>query len=360
MLWRAYALLSHGGDRIGLRLPRPQGGRSACGHPDDVLRLLEQTDEAIWAASALAACAESGLLRELATSASIDQIAARLSLPPALISALVDVLESHGLVSRDAAGVCATSALRPFTTPDGAAAFRASLQAPLLQTEDFRRRLAVRDLRLDGWTHTDQEIIEAQGAMTRLWTEKALPKLRYLPGLVARLGRPGAALLDVGAGAAGLSIALCRAFPQLSAVALEPAAHPAAIGERHVRAADLANRIVIRRERVEHLDDREAFDFVFLPQMFLPDAVMAETMKRVFHALRPGGWILVAVLAQEDRSLSSAVNRLKTLLWGGNTRGSAAVKSHLAGAGFDPVIRAPGGGRLRMICARRPNRGVRA
>jgi hypothetical protein len=32
----------------------------------------------------------------------------------------------------------------------------------------------------------------------------------------------------------------------------------------------------------------------------------------------------------------------------------AGLKQGLAAAGFDPVIRAPGGRALRMICARRP------
>jgi hypothetical protein len=31
------------------------------------------------------------------------------------------------------------------------------------------------------------------------------------------------------------------------------------------------------------------------------------------------------------------------------------LRPRLAAAGFDPVIRAPGGHSLRMICARRPN-----
>ena len=146
-----------------------------------------------------------------------------------------------------------------------------------------------------------------------------------------QLEAPGAALLDVGAGAAGLSIALCRHFPHLSAVALEPAPHPAELGERHVRQAGLADRIAIRRERVEDLQEDKAFDLAFLPQMFLPDAIIEEALQRIFRALKPGGWLLVAVLSHEGQGTVSAVNRLKNLLWGGNTRD---VAQHQAASGI--------------------------
>ncbi len=105
---------------------------------------------------------------------------------------------------------------------------------------------------------------------------------------------------------------------------------------------------------MEHLDDAAAFDLAFLPQMFLPDAIMPETARRVFRALRPGGWLLVAVLARQGPRLAATVSRLKNLLWGGNLRDVDAVRPHLADAGFRPIIRAPGGEAFRMICARRP------
>jgi predicted O-methyltransferase YrrM len=357
MLWRAYALLSHGTDRIGLRSWQPSGKPRLRQRPEDVLALLERTDEAIWLASALAASAETGLIRALEQPSTVDDMAKRLSIAPELLRTLTDVLIGAGLASQQSGLVHAAPALIPFTSPTGAARFKAALKAPLLQTEDFRHRLAEGQMILDGWTHTDEAIIEAQGTLTRLWTEKALPKLKFLPGLTARLEERGANVLDVGTGAAGLSITLCEAFPHLNVIALEPAEHPALIGEHHVREAGLSERIVIRRQRVEHLDDDDAFDLAFLPQMFLPDDVIAEAVDRIFRSLRPGGWLLVAAFVDEGNTVSSAINRLKNLLWGGTTRSTASLKPHLSESGFDPIIRAPGGRMLRMICARRPMKG---
>jgi SAM-dependent methyltransferase len=121
-----------------------------------------------------------------------------------------------------------------------------------------------------------------------------------------------------------------------------------------VQEAGLAARIAVRQERVEDLRDEKAFDLAFLPQMFLPEAALQGAMERIFRSLRPGGWLLVAVLSPEGRGTISAINRLKNLLWGGGVRDVNHLRPRLGAAGFDPVIRAPGGHSLRMICARRP------
>ncbi|SCY25654.1 SAM-dependent methyltransferase [Microvirga guangxiensis] len=324
---------------------------------NEVLDLLERADEALWFAHALTACSEAGVVRHLESPSTLQDISKNLSLDPGLAAALVDVLVGAGLATCEDDSIRAAPALQPFTTEDGAKVLQAALQAPLLQVKDFRERLRDGRMALNGWTHTDEAIIEAQGALTRLWTAKALPKLKFLPGLVTCLERQGASLLDVGAGAAGLSITLCQAFPHLTATALEPAEHPAIIGERHVREAGLDGRIVLRRQRIEHIEDEEAFDLAFLPQMFLSDPAMSEAARRIFRSLRPGGWLLVAVLADEGHGIASSVNRLKNLLWGGHTRSMDSIKPHFVAAGFNPVIRAPGGRMLRMICARRPVSG---
>ncbi|MBD0275425.1 MAG: class I SAM-dependent methyltransferase, partial [Acetobacteraceae bacterium] len=160
--------------------------------------------------------------------------------------------------------------------------------------------------------------------------------------------------LDVGAGAAGVSLALCRRFPALRAVALEPAPASAAVARAKVDEAGLADRIEVRAERVERFSGSARFDLVFLPQMFLPDPVFDAAVRNVFEVLKPGGWLLAAVLGRQGADLRSSVARLRTALWGGNVRDDAAVARTLRTARFRPVIRSPGDEAIRVLCARRP------
>src|SRR4051812_26884014 len=98
-------------------------------------------------------------------------------MPPGLVQVLADVLAGLGFVTQREDRIHPSPGLLPFTSVEGAQTFRAALRAPLLQAEDFRQRAMSGALSLDGWTHTNEAIIEAQGALTRMWAAKAVPKL---------------------------------------------------------------------------------------------------------------------------------------------------------------------------------------
>jgi len=67
-----------------------------------------------------------------------------------------------------------------------------------------------------GWAETDQKLIRARGAESGHLFLSILERSRtYLPGVPERLDRSGAAFLDVGTGAAGIVIAMCRAHDEL-------------------------------------------------------------------------------------------------------------------------------------------------
>ncbi|MBD0273752.1 MAG: methyltransferase domain-containing protein [Acetobacteraceae bacterium] len=274
---------------------------------------------------------------------------------------MLDVLVGLGFATREAADdgggdVFRAGAGLQALLAGGAVspALAAALRAPLLQAEDFRRRATEGTVGPEGWRFTDRGVIEAQGDLSAAMAEKALPKLRFLPGLVPALRDSGALLLDVGAGAAGVSLALCRRFPALRAVALEPAPAPAAVARAKVAEAGLADRVEVRAERIERFSGGERFDLVFLPQMFLSDPVFDAAVPTAFAALKPGGWLLAAVLGRQGADLRSSVARLRTALWGGNVRDDAAIASALRAAGFRPVIRPLGDDGVRVVCARRP------
>ncbi|MBD0274364.1 MAG: hypothetical protein ICV73_20825, partial [Acetobacteraceae bacterium] len=266
--WRAFALVAHAADVLGLRpRRRSRRPRRALGTAAEVFRATDRLEEALWTANALAVALETGLLADLASPLGVGGASGRTGLPAPVAEAVLDVLVGLGFATREAdagrdvfragAGVQALLA-RPAVN----ASFAAAVRSPLLQAEDFRRRAMEGTVSPDGWRFTDRAVIEAQGDLSAAMAEEALPKLRFLPGLVPALRRPGALLLDVGAGAAGVSLALCRRFPALRAVALEPAPASAAIARAKVAEAGLTNRIDVRAERIERLSPGERFDLV--------------------------------------------------------------------------------------------------
>ncbi len=180
--------------------------------------------------------------------------------------------------------------------------------------------------------------------------------IRVIPRLEARLHQPTARFLDVGVGVGVIAIELCRSYPALRVVGLEPAAAPLAQARRNVVAANLADRIELRQQRVEDLGDTEAFDLAYVAQVFLPDAAFEAGLRNVWRALRPGGWLSMPAISAAGGDLQAALSRLRNTLWGGGARLPEQVAETAQGLGFTAVQIVPAGlvGTLRAIVAQRP------
>ena len=196
--WRAFALVAHAADVLGLRLwRRPRRPPRALGTADEVFRATDRLEEALWTVNALAVALETGLLADLAGPVRVGKAAERTGLPAPVAEAVLDVLVGLGFATRettdDAGGDVfrAGAGLRALLAGGAVSpALAAALRAPLLQAEDFRRRATEGTVGPEGWRFTDRGVIEAQGDLSAAMAEKALPKLRFLPGLVPALRDP--------------------------------------------------------------------------------------------------------------------------------------------------------------------------
>jgi predicted O-methyltransferase YrrM len=138
-------------------------------------------------------------------------------------------------------------------------------------------------------------------------------------------------------------------------VGLEPAAAPLAQARANVAAAQLADRIELRQQGVQDLDDSEAFDLAYVAQVFIPDGVFAAGLARVWRALRPGGWVSMPAISAAGDDLEAALSRLRNILWGGGVRLPEQVAEAARGVGFTGVQVSPFlGGTFRAILAQRP------
>jgi hypothetical protein len=87
---------------------------------------------------------------------------------------------------------------------------------------------------------------------------------------------------------------MCRTYPTLRVVGLEPAGAPRREALANIAAAGYSDRIQIRDQPVEALTDVERFDLAYLPQVFLPEDAFIGGLATVRRALRPGGWLNLA------------------------------------------------------------------
>ncbi len=64
----------------------------------------------------------------------------------------------------------------------------------------------------------------------------------HLPGLAQRLSAPSASFLDVGVGVGVIAIELCRSYPRLHVVGLEPAEAPRRETRANIETAGFSDR----------------------------------------------------------------------------------------------------------------------
>lgn len=228
------------------------------------------------------------------------------------------------------------------------------VQGFLAQAADF----VVRPDR-DGWNHRDPSVLMSQGH-TSVLIAMALERF-VLPSIGSdlreRLEAPGASFLDVGVGVAALSIAMCRQWPSLRVVGVDPWEPALALARQSVAAAGLEDRVELRQTVAETLADEDEFDLAWVPTFFTPRAALDGIAERTLAALRPGGWATFGLYGRPGEPLADAIADMRTARQGG-----ALVEPHEVvallertgysevGVHFDPSWRLP----VVFVAGRRP------
>ena len=192
-----------------------------------------------------------------------------------------------------------------------------------------------------GWTHVDPRILQGQGA----GSATLVPVLRNvivsrLDGLSTHLDAAGAAFLDVGIGVAALSIAMCRAWPTLHVVGLDPFEPALVLARQNIAEAGLQDRIALRQIGAEDLTDADAFDLVWFSLPFVPDTILDTALAAVCRSLRPGGWLVTGTFGGPGE-LGMALARLRTARAGGRLLDSGGTETLLAVQGLTNIASFP-------------------
>ena len=302
----------------------------------EVQAALGELIDATWGFSALLAAAECGLPEASGDGATADDTAARCNLDAGLATALLDVLVSTGLATRDGERFCAASGILELLDEG-----RRDESLSWLRNAHFQSRAMVdtaRQGRLEpGWSHTDAELLQAQGRAGRGMTYAMTRVFGMLPGLEERLRSEDAAFLDVGIGVGIIAIELCRIYRTLHVVGLEPGDAQIAEARKNIAEARLEDRIEVRRQSLEDLDDRDAFDLAYVASTFMPLHVLRDGLPRVLAALRPGGWASIVAFDAPGDGLHASTSRLINALWGGSPMDDTAAVALMREVGFEMV-----------------------
>lgn len=262
-----------------------------------------------------------------ALAAALDEKAGGTPLDPAIAARVQELLDSLGAgeVLRDV-GVQEATIMRSLITAmhllDG--------------------KLLLPRTRGKGWVHAEPEILLSIGEVARM---HALTVTREIApaceGLAERLGKPGATMLDVGVGVAGSAIAMAQMWPELKIVGIDVWQPSLRLARDNVDRAGLAERIELREQGVETLEERAAFDYVYFANNFIPEELAVAGLARAKQALRPGGWVSIGANNDLAPPPAAALFRLRETQWGGPAWSPAEAEQVLRDAGFVDVRALP-------------------
>jgi SAM-dependent methyltransferase len=140
---------------------------------------------------------------------------------------------------------------------------------------------------------------------------------RQRPDLGATLRRPGA-FLDSGTGVGWLAIEAARSWPALRVVGIDPWEPALTLARKNLAKSGIAERVELRSQRVEQLEEVAHFTLAWLPGPFIAAEVLDCALERIRRALRPGGWLIFGLNMPPRNRLEGTLTALRSVRSGGH------------------------------------------
>lgn len=206
--------------------------------------------------------------------------------------------------------------------------------------------------RAPGWAF-DPTVLQAQGRLSRVVVREIEAMGSARPNLEKTLRGPGA-FLDVGTGVGWLAIEAARAWSAMKVVGIDPWETALNLARENVACSDMAERIELRAQGIEQLDDRDAFTLAWMPGMFLAHDIVDDALRRTRQALKPNGWLVFGLYASAPDPLGEALTALRTVRSGGHPWRPVHIEDRLRQVGFDQVETVDTNSPVLAIIGRRP------
>lgn len=208
--------------------------------------------------------------------------------------------------------------------------------------------------RAPGWTYEDPVILESQGQVSRLIVRSIDTLAVKRPALGTTLKQPGA-LLDVGTGVGWLAIEAARSWPALWVVGIDSWEAALILARKNLAQSDVAERVELRSQRVEQLDDEKMFTLAWLPGPFIAAELMALALERIYRALAPGGWLIIGLYVQPSDKLGQALTNLRIVRSGGYPWTIRELEDRLDALGFDQIEALSPSPQIMFVLGQRPD-----
>jgi precorrin-6B methylase 2 len=290
--------------------------------------LLAHLEDSAWVVAAFMHLVSSGALSEAGFSArsAEDDVAAQ-------------ALAAAGLMVEGPAGVQPAVGLAALLSDE-------SLGARLEGTASSLRQLAMAagimpEQDGKGWATQDDATLLAQGRSSAFGGRMlATIGVASLTGLSERF-RGGGQFLDVGVGVGELAAAFCAVQLDARVLGIDVLPRALELARRTIEQRALQDRLEVRLQPVQELDDVERFDLAWMPAIFIPEAVFATGAAHVRVALRPGGWLVVGAARFDRDPMGAAVARWRTIRAGGTAMTTDETRTVLEGEGFVEFMSVP-------------------
>jgi ubiquinone/menaquinone biosynthesis C-methylase UbiE len=194
--------------------------------------------------------------------------------------------------------------------------------------------------RTPGWNHTDPSILDAQSWASRRIVKQIAAAARERPELAMLTERPGT-FLDVGTGVGRIAIEAARLWPSLKIVGLDVWEPALALARTNIAASGVGERIELRQQGIESLNENEHYSLVWLPAPFIPRSVLEDALDRLSKMLEPQGWVIVGQFSAPNEPLARALTSLRLVRSGGDPWSAAEIAEAMRARGYIKVESLP-------------------
>ena len=128
-----------------------------------------------------------------------------------------------------------------------------------------------------------------------------------------------------------------------------------ALASKNLAQSGVAERVELRSQRVEHLNDKTIFTLAWLPGPFIAAEIVTLVLERIHRALTPGGWLIFGLHAPPTDALGQALANLRIVRSGGHPWTIREVEERLDTQGFERIEAFSPSPSITLVLGQRPD-----